>query len=106
MRLLRTCIDKGEKVAASEVVRFELRACVRDEELEALEEFFSALSWIPVDEGVAREAGLLARTHAKAHSGIGPADYFIAATVLVLGAELLTTNVRHFPMFPGLRSPY
>jgi len=106
VRLLRTCIDKGENVAASEVVRFELLAGVRDEELEALEQFFSALSWIPIDEGVAREAGFLARTHAKAHSGIGPADYLIAATARVLGADFLTTNVRHFPMFPGLRPPY
>jgi hypothetical protein len=41
-------------------------AGVRDAELEALEEFFSALSWIPVDEPVTRTAGLLARKHRKA----------------------------------------
>lgn len=28
------------------------------------------------------------------------------ATALALGAELLTTNVRHFPTFGGLRAPY
>ena len=41
-----------------------------------------------------------------AYSGIDAADYLIAATALVLDAEVLTTNVRHFPMFTGLRPAY
>ena len=75
-------------------------------ELAALEQFFSAVSWVPVGEDVARVAGDLARRHRRAHSGIDDADYFIAATALVLEADLLTTNVRHFPMLPGLTPPY
>ena len=104
--LLKRLIDKDEVVAASEVVRFELLAGVRDEELDALEQFFSALSWIAVDELVARTAGSLARKHRKAWSGIDDADYLIAATTLVLDAELLTTNVRHFPMLADLQPAY
>jgi hypothetical protein len=104
--LLDRLVSEGEAVAASEVVRFELLAGVRDAELEALEEFFSALSWVPVDEPVTRTAGLLARKHRKAYSGIDDVDYLIAATALVLDAELLTTNVRHFPMFGDLRPAY
>ncbi len=104
--LLRSLIDEDEIVAASEVVRFELLAGVRDDEIEALEQFVSALSWINVDEGVARTAGSLAREHRNAYSGIDDVDYLIAASAIVLDAELLTTNVRHFPMLPGLRSPY
>jgi predicted nucleic acid-binding protein len=104
--LLRRLIDADEVVAASELVRFELLAGVRDDELQALEQFFSALTWIAVDEGVARAAGLLARRHRKSHSGIDDADYLIAATALLLDAELLTTNVRHFPMLPDLQPPY
>jgi predicted nucleic acid-binding protein len=106
VELLRGLIDAGERVAASELVRFELLAGVRDDELEALEQFFSALSWVQVDEGVSRTAGLLARKHRGAYGGIGDVDYLIAATALFLDAELLTTNVRHFPMVAGLRSPY
>jgi hypothetical protein len=34
------------------------------------------------------------------------ADYLIAATALLLEADLLTTNVRRFPMLPGLQPPY
>ena len=106
MELLRSLVEREETVAASEVVRFELLAGVRDDELDALEQFCSALSWVPAGEAVARTAGLLARKHRKAHSGIGEIDYLIAATALVLDAELLTTNVRHFPMLAGLRPPY
>ena len=104
--LLSRLIGEEEPVVASEVVRFELLAGVRDTELEALEQFFSALSWVPVDEGITRTAGSLARQHKRAYSGIDDADYLIAATALVLDAELLTTNVRHFPMLAGLRPAY
>lgn len=104
--LLRQLVEEEETVLASEVTRFELLAGVRDDELEALEEFFSALSWVPVDEGVSRTAGLLARKHRGAYSGIVDVDYLVAATALFLDAELLTTNVCHFPMLAGLHSPY
>jgi predicted nucleic acid-binding protein len=106
VELLRRLVDAEETLLASEVVRFELLAGVRDDELEALEEFFSVLSWVPVDEGVSRTAGLLARKYRSAHSGVDDVDYLIAATALALDAELLTTNVRHFPMLSGLRPPY
>jgi predicted nucleic acid-binding protein len=104
--LLTGLIEEGEVIAASEVVRFELLAGVRDGELEALEQFFSAISWVAIDEDVARAAGALARKHRRAHSGIDDADYLIAATALLLDAEVLTTNVRHFPMITGLQPPY
>jgi predicted nucleic acid-binding protein len=104
--LLRDLVENDETLAASEVVRFELVAGVRDDELPALEHFFSAVSWLSVGEDVARAAGELARKHRRSHSGIGDADYLIAATALLLEADLLTTNVRHFPMLPGLAPPY
>ncbi len=104
--LLRGIVESDETLAASEVVRFELAAGVRDDELPALEQFFAAVSWVAVGEAVARAAGELARTHRRANSGIDDADYLIAATALLLEADLLTTNVRHFPMLPGLQPPY
>jgi predicted nucleic acid-binding protein len=104
--LLTGLVDHGEAIVASELVRFELLAGARDREVDALERFFAALSWIAVDEDIARVAGSLARRHRRAHSGIDDADYVIAATAVVLDAELLTTNVRHFPMLEGLRAAY
>ncbi len=106
VELLSRLIEAEEPILASEIVRFELLAGVRHDELEGLEQFFSALSWVPVDEGITRTAGSLAREHRRAHSGIDDADYLIAATALLLPADLLSTNVRHFPMLAGLTAPY
>jgi predicted nucleic acid-binding protein len=104
--LLRRLIDEDDTILSSEAVRFELLAGVRDEERDALEELCSVLAWIPVDESVSRTAGLMARTYRASHSGIDDVDYLIAASAIVADAELLTTNIRHYPMLPGLESPY
>jgi predicted nucleic acid-binding protein len=104
--LLRRLIDQGESLAASELVRFELVAGVRPREIELLERFCSALVWVAVDETVTRTAGALACEHRRAYSGIDDVDYLIAATALILDADLLTTNARHFPMLPGLQPAY
>ena len=104
--LLTDLLEAEESIFASEVVRFELLAGVREKEVDALEQFFSAVSWVPVGEEVARAAGSLAQRHRRSHSGIDDADYLIAATALLLEADLLTTNVRHFPMITGLEPAY
>jgi predicted nucleic acid-binding protein len=106
VELLVRLSEEDDLLAASELVRFELLAGVHPDEMEALEQFCSALVWLPVDRDVTRTAGSLARRFRGAHSGIDDVDYMIAATAIVLDAELLTTNVRHFPMLDGLRSPY
>jgi predicted nucleic acid-binding protein len=91
---------------ANELVRFELLAGIRDKELGAFEEFCSALRWAEVTQDVARVGGRLARRYRKSHGGIGAVDYLIAATAIVIDADILTTNVRHFPMFKSLQPPY
>ncbi|BBZ14984.1 type II toxin-antitoxin system VapC family toxin [Mycobacterium branderi] len=106
VELLASLVDDGEDLAASELVRFELLAGTRDKEVRALEEFCSALQWANVTEDIARVGGQLARRYRKSHSGIGAVDYLIAATAIVIDADLLTTNVRHFPMFTELDAPY
>jgi predicted nucleic acid-binding protein len=104
--LLTALIDTDEDLVSSELVRFELPAGIRDTELGAFEDFCSALRWAEVTEDVARVGGRLARRYRGSHSGIGAVDYLIAATAIVLDADLLTTNVRHFPMFTKLEPPY
>jgi predicted nucleic acid-binding protein len=104
--LLTALLESEGSIFAGEVVRFELLAGVREKEIDALERFFSAISWVPVGEEVARAAGTLAQRHRRSHSGIDDADYLIAATALLLEADLLTTNVRHFPMITGLEPAY
>ncbi len=104
--LLDSIVIADEPLAASELTRFELLAGARDGEYEQLESFCLALDWIPVNEEIARRAGGYARSYHRSHSGIGVVDYLLAGTAAALGADLLTTNVRHFPMFGELRAPY
>ena len=99
-------VSNDGPLVASEIVRFELLAGVRDGELESVELFCSAITWVQVDESVVRTAGSMAREHRRALSGIDDADYLIAATSLILDADLLTMNVRQFPMLGGLRPAY
>lgn len=89
----------------SEVSRAEVLVGVRSDEREAVEALFDAIDWVPVDEAVARRAGELGRRFRASHR-LGAADLLIAATAEEHRATLATSNVRHFPMFPGLAAPY
>lgn len=91
---------------ASEVTRLEVLAGMRPQEETQTRSLLSALRWHPVDERVAERAGELGRTWPPSHRGVDSADLAIAATALLLGARMLTMNVRHFPMFAGLRPAY
>ncbi|MBA2414503.1 MAG: type II toxin-antitoxin system VapC family toxin [Geodermatophilaceae bacterium] len=104
--LLEAWVDTDESLAASELTRFELLSGVRPAEQDALEALFSVFAWVPVTEDACRHAGAFARTYRRSHSGIGVVDYLLAGTAQTLGADLVTTNVRHFPMFDDLRAPY
>lgn len=96
----------GRGAWASELTRFEVLGGMRAGEEAATEELLAQLEWMPVSERIARLAAELAREYRGGFSGIEDADYLIAATALELEARLLTTNVRHFPMFPGLQPAY
>lgn len=96
----------GHDLAGSVLTRIELLANVRNGERLALEELFGAIRWADVDTGVADRAGTYASRYLRSHSGIDTTDYVVAATAEALRADLLTRNVKHFPMVEGLRSPY
>lgn len=105
-RLLEDLLDAQEALLSSELVRFELLAGVRAADESAVQRFLEAIDWVPVTEPVARQAAAYARAFRARHSGIDDIDYLVAATSTVLAAPLLTTNVRHFPMFEDLPRPY
>lgn len=104
--LLEELVQSDERLVASELTQFELLSGIRTDEGAALERFSLVVDWVPVLEDVSRQAGAYARSYRRSHSGIGAVDYLIAATASVLGAGLLTVNVRHFPMFEDLEAPY
>ncbi|MGL5817814.1 MAG: type II toxin-antitoxin system VapC family toxin [Phycicoccus sp.] len=91
---------------ASEITRLEVLAGMRPTEENATRSLLSVLEWHPVDDQIAETAGALGREWLPSHHTIDSADLAIAATVIRTGSRLLTRNVRHFPMFPGLQAPY
>ena len=90
----------------SEVTRVEVTRGLRSAERAAAERLFQALRWVSLDESIARRAGELGRRWDRRRPGIALADLVVAATAEQFGAELATTNVRHFPMFDSLEPPY
>lgn len=79
---------------------------MRPAEEDCTRSLLSTLVWHPLGIEVAEEAGMLGRRWLPSHHTVDGADLAIAATAILLGARLLTLNVRHFPMFPDLRPPY
>lgn len=99
-------LELDEVAACSEITRVEVVRGLRSDERRSAERLFQQLRWVTVDEGISRAAGEFGRRLRTSHTGIGVADLIIAATAEQLGLPLATTNVKHFPMFRGLRAPY
>ena len=95
-----------EPPTCSEVTRVEVLRGVRSGERSRTDRLLRSFRWAAVDEAVARRAGELGRTYRRSHSGLGLADLIIAATAEEHGLALETGNVKHYPMFEGLRPPY
>ena len=79
----------SEPPSCSEISRVEVLRGLRSNERRATERLFATISWLPVDEQIARRAGDLGRTWRRSHAGIATADLIIAATAEVHGAILL-----------------
>ncbi|HEX6601181.1 MAG TPA: type II toxin-antitoxin system VapC family toxin [Solirubrobacterales bacterium] len=92
--------------ACSEITRIEVVQGLRSSERRVANRLFATITWVPIDESIARRAGDLGRRWRRSHPGIGVADLAIAATAEEIGADLATRNLKHFPMFEGLGAPY
>lgn len=93
-------------VHASQMTRLEVLAGMRSIEEQATRALLDLFVWHSLDEEIAELAGELGRRWLPAHGGIDSADLVIAATAMRLDMNLASRNVRHFPMFAGLQSPY
>lgn len=103
--LLRARRDTG-RLSTSAVSVAEVAGGMRSQERHEVTRLLSSLDIFTVSERVGWKAAELMRTYRRSHSGIGLGDFLIAATVAVEGLQLVTLNVRHFPMFPGLHAPF
>jgi hypothetical protein len=95
-----------EGAFASVVSRAEVEGGLRSGERAEVARLFGGLEVLPVTDAVARLAGRRSREFRRSHEGVDLADYLIAATAEHGGAELVTLDVRHFPVFPQLEAPW
>lgn len=75
------------------------------DESSALDQFMLAFEVASIDDRLAKVGGLIRQKYHPGH-GIGLADALIAATAAERSAELITFNVRHYPMVQDVRLPY
>jgi predicted nucleic acid-binding protein len=95
-----------DRIMLSPIVIAELYAGVEGKaEMAILEDFISLFRIVPLTAEIAGIGGLYKRDFGKSH-GVGLADALLAATADVENAELKTLNVKHYPMFIGLRPAY
>lgn len=99
-------VGLGEVPTCSELTRAEVLRGVRSPERSRTERLLSSLRWVAVDEPISRRGGELGRQYRRSYPGLSIVDFLIAATALLLDAELATANARHYPMFAELTAPY
>lgn len=91
---------------ASVMARVEIEGGMRSAERASVGRLMDALRLVPVTDAIARRADEHLRHYRKSHTGIDLVDYVVAATAEAHDIPLLTLNVKHFPMFKGLKSAY
>ena len=106
LNVLLERVHHGDDLWGVAVIRTEVLVGMRDGEEEATDRLLRHLHWLDVDVELTDIAGGLGRRYLRSHPGVDTVDYLIAAAVQTLDARLLTLNVRHFPMIPGLLPAY
>ena len=98
--------EYSSQIILSPIIVAELYAGVKGtDELSVLENFLSLFHVVLLTSEIAKLGGLYRRDFGKSH-GVGLADAILAATAKVEEAELKTLNVKHYPMFSGLKPAY
>ena len=103
---LRDTRMQAGRLAVSVVTNAEIVGGMRSPERREVTLLLNSLRPLPVTDMIAHCAGELRRRYRRSHCAIGLVDYLIAATALVHGLELVTLNIKHFPMFADLKPPF
>lgn len=85
--------EAGEPLVISAITVAEILSGMRPGEERRTAWLLHQFRVVSVDEAVARQAGRFVREYR-----CGLTDALIAATAFLLGAELITRNLRHYPM--------
>jgi len=103
--LLREAVREN-RAACSVLSRVEIEGGMPSAERAAVARLFESLQVEPVTDVIAKRAGERLRAYRRSHPGIDVVDYVIAATAEIQRAELMTLNIKHFPMVPGLEPAF
>ena len=97
LEYLAETLTAGETLAISVITLAEILSGVRPGEDERTERLLSLFSILDVNPAVARHSGTYLRQFRRSHN-LELGDALIAATAALTGAELVTRNLRHYPM--------
>jgi predicted nucleic acid-binding protein len=93
-------------VVVSVITIAELYAGIKGSgEKQSLEDLIGLFQILPVTAEIARQGGLFRQQFRPSH-GTGLADALIAATAVEQRAQLVTLNIKHFPMLDNVETPY
>ena len=104
--LLRGAVRQNIELCSVTIVRTEILGGMRPKEERSTLHLLESLRWLDVTTEIADVAGAFVRRYRKSHPTIDVVDYIIAGAARRTGALLMTLNVKHFPMFPGLEPAY
>jgi predicted nucleic acid-binding protein len=99
-----TSFDEDE-TAISVITLTEVRRGMRSGEQANVESLLSSFEHLAVTASIAQLAGDLGRQYRRSHLLSVP-DLLIAGTAQANGAQLVTNNVKHYPMIKGLKPAY
>jgi predicted nucleic acid-binding protein len=88
-------------ITATEIIA----GCRNAKERRQIDQLFSQYTVLDVDLEIASLAGEFVRQYGPGHA-TDPIDAVIAATAKIRDLPLATLNLKHFPMFSGLKRPY
>jgi len=95
-----------EVIYMSSITMAELYAGVRKgAESRTLEIFIETFEVISLNSTIAKRGGLYRNQYNPSH-GTGLADALIAATAKEIDAQVVTFNIKHFPMLDNVIKPY
>ncbi|MDP1991858.1 MAG: type II toxin-antitoxin system VapC family toxin [Syntrophales bacterium] len=94
---IRQKIDAGSPLFISVISRIEILSGARKGEDETIQSLFDILTSVNVDLAIADEAGEYLRKFRKSHA-LSIGDAVIAATAKEMGMNLVTRNIKHYPM--------
>lgn len=107
VRLLERLTGEDAELVSSYAMRAEVLAGMRRGEEHLTEDLLSLVAWESFARDECDAVGALGRRHLSANPGIDTPDLMLAEVTVRLGAEVLTTNVKHFrELFPGIKAPY